>query len=120
MALLEAMKAHVGKKPEARSDFRADVQTLLEVWDGVEAFLWLTWKEGTRLVFLGRHNARRSHVWSIKRDFESSLEEALGGKLFMVAPSEPLREEPYYLESLSVADARGAMLEYYDEKEPLR
>lgn len=112
-ALLDAMKAEVSLEPEARESFRADVQQVLEVWDGKLPLVWFTWELGTHLMMLSDEKASRERAHADRREAAVAIDMALGGKCFYVdGESAPLMSLPF-------SDVQQTVREYYRDRTPL-
>lgn len=112
-AILDALKAHVSPDAEARADFRADVQTIFEKWDGRNPLLFFTWEEGTHVMLLGPASAPSPKVWNDRRILQAAIDMARGGKCFMVDDE---RATPM---QVAFGDLPETLYNYYDKKEPL-
>ena len=112
-AILDRLKKHVSEDAEARADFRADVQTIFEKWDGWNPLLFFTWEEGTHVMLLGPSNAPSPKVWNDRRILQAAIDMARGGKCFMVDDE---RATPM---QVAFGDLPETLFNYYDLKDPI-
>lgn len=65
--------------PECLVDFRDDVQSILENWDGRQGMLWFAWEEGTFLFAVGPEPERNARLLAAAKDM------ARGGRCFRIS-----------------------------------
>jgi hypothetical protein len=114
-AILDAMKAHTSREPEARESFRGDVRRVLEEWDGAAPIVWFTWELGTHLMILGPQDAPRSKAHADRREVAVAIDMARGGKCFFV----DLHGGKPSLEPIEFSDVVLVVREYYNDRTPL-